>query len=205
MPAALALAALGYCLGWFDGVTPQSIRDFVLGFGSLAPLVFIALFTVAPLVPFFSAVLAVAGGMIFGLWQGSALIMTGALCGGSAAFWIARTCGDRLRARKNNPNLQKLERSMERNGFLMIFLLRLIPLIPYDLISYGAGFSGIKYRDYILGTLLGIIPGVLAYANIGANALEVNSRAFYLAVGLLVTLTVLSLFLKKRLRNNLGI
>lgn len=206
-PAALALAfgIAGYSLGWFDGVNPRSVRDFVLSFGLLAPLAFIALFTVAPLAPFFNAVLAMAGGLIFGLWQGSALIMLGAFCGGTVGFWIARKFGDWVRKRKKGPNLQGLEREMRKNGFLIVLLLRLIPLVPFDLISYGAGFSSIRYRDYILATMLGIIPGVLVYANIGANALQIDSQGFYLALALLVGLTVVSLLLKKRLKDRLSL
>lgn len=201
----LATGVAGYYLGWFAGVNPHSIRDFVLGFGVLAPLAFIGLFTVAPLAPFFNAVLALAGGLIFGFWQGSALIMAGALSGGTAGFWIARQFGGWLRKRENYSGFHKLERAMAGNGFLIVFLLRLIPLIPYDIISYGAGFSTVRYRDYILGTALGIIPGVLVYANIGANALEISSWKFYLAVGLLIALSAISLLLKKHVRNKLDL
>ena len=196
----LALGCVGYFGGYFDGITPQGIREFVRGFGALAPLVFLVLFALAPLAPFFNAVLAMAGGLIFGLWQGSVLIMLGALCGGTLGFWIARTFGDWLRARKPSVSAHQLERGMERNGFCIVFLLRLIPLIPFDVISYGAGFSRMRYREYILATLLGIVPGVLVYANIGANALDVHSWGFYAALGLLAGLTALSLVLKKRLR-----
>lgn len=78
-------------------------------------------------------------------------------------------------------------------------LLRLVSLITFGLISYGAGFSTVRYRNYISVTMLGIIPGVLIYANTGANALKINSCGFYLSVALLAGLIAIFLLLKKRL------
>lgn len=198
------------------GLDVGKVGEYIRSFGIWAPLFSFALmvfqFIVAPLPAFvitfanaavFGWVLggalswssAMAGGLLFDFWKGSALIMIGALCNGMVGSRLAGIFDGRLRNRA--PGLENLEREIRCNGFLVVFLLRFIPLLPCDLISYGAGFSGIGYR--ILATALGIVPGVLVYANIGANAFAVNSAGFYLSVGLLAALAGLSLILKKRL------
>lgn len=200
--AIIILGLIGYCAGAFEYVTPERIRLFVLSFGWLAPLVFIILFSLAPLAPFFSAVLAIAGGLIFGFWVGSLLIMIGALCGSTVGFYIARYSSRLLkqlprRKQVDQEKMQQLQNRMTQNGFFVVLVLRLIPLIPFDLLSYAAGFSRIRYRDFFFATFLGMIPGVLVYANIGANTLQINSTGFYVSIALLIALTVFALLLKQ--------
>ncbi|HCQ90330.1 MAG TPA: TVP38/TMEM64 family protein, partial [Clostridium sp.] len=85
-----------------------------------------------------------------------------------------------------------------RNEFLTILILRLIPLIPFDVISYGAGFSKIKYKNFISATILGIIPGVVVFTNLGDKSLNFKSIEFLCAIGLLIALLLISLLLKKK-------
>lgn len=89
---------------------------------------------------------------------------------------------------------------MKKNGFLIVFLLRLVPLVPFDIISYSAGFSSIRFRDFISATLVGIIPGVVVYANIGAQSLAFGTNSFYLSIAFLVGLIVFSLIFKKQVK-----
>ncbi|MDD4506491.1 MAG: TVP38/TMEM64 family protein, partial [Sulfurospirillaceae bacterium] len=171
----------------------EQIRSFVLGFGLYAPLVFILLFTFAPLIFFPDGILALAGGLIFGFAWGSFYIILGALCGGTLSFYLARLYGNTMREKLSHEKLINFQKSVQKHGFIMILLLRLVPLVPFNIISYSAGFSTIRYRDFFFATLLGMTPGVLVYANIGAQSLDFGSREFYIAVGLLIALVVISM------------
>lgn len=175
----------------------EQIRSFVLGFGLYAPLVFILLFTFAPLIFFPDGILALAGGLIFGFAWGSFYIILGALCGGTLSFYLARLYGNTMREKLSHEKLINFQKSVQKHGFIMILLLRLVPLVPFNIISYSAGFSTIRYRDFFFATLLGMTPGVLVYANIGAQSLDFGSREFYIAVGLLIALVVISMALKQ--------
>lgn len=175
----------------------EQIRSFVLGFGLYAPLVFILLFTFAPLIFFPDGILALAGGLIFGFVWGSFYIILGALCGGTLSFYLARLYGNTMREKLSHEKLINFQKSVQKHGFIMILLLRLVPLVPFNIISYSAGFSTIRYRDFFFATLLGMTPGVLVYANIGAQSLDFGSREFYIAVGLLIALVVISMALKQ--------
>lgn len=134
----------------------EQIRSFVLGFGLYAPLVFILLFTFAPLIFFPDGILALAGGLIFGFAWGSFYIILGALCGGTLSFFLARLYGNTMREKLSHEKLINFQKSVQKHGFIMILLLRLVPLVPFNIISYSAGFSTIRYRDFFFATLLGM-------------------------------------------------
>jgi len=80
-----------------------------------------------------------------------------------------------------------------------VFILRLIPLFPFDVISYSAGFSGVKFKDFALATILGIIPGIFVFTNIGDKASEIGSSRFYASIALLIGLIVISYVLKNKI------
>lgn len=186
--------------------TPEAIRDQVLRWGSWGPLGYVFLFTVVPLTLFPDAALAIASGMAFGMSKGFVLTWLGALSGGSLAFWLARLIGqeamDKLLARLGH----KSHAAPVMQGFISILVLRLIPLVPFDVISYGAGLSAVRYRDFLGATALGIIPGVCVYVNVGDKLFDCNSTHLYWAIAFLAGLTVLSSLgvrmLRKRQRPN---
>lgn len=197
------LIGLFYYMDIFSFTNPQQIKEFVLSYGVFAPIIFIILFTFVPLTLFPDAILAIAGGLIFGLFEGSIYIMIGALCGATLSFYLARFYGSWLREKLKGEKFLNIDEQVKNNGFLIIFLLRLIPLVPFDIISYSAGFSSIRYKDFILATFIGIIPGVLVYANIGAQSLEFGSNNFYFSIALLIGLIVISMLFKKRVQKKL--
>ncbi|MDD6905584.1 MAG: VTT domain-containing protein, partial [Finegoldia magna] len=81
--------------------------------------------------------------------------------------------------------------------FTLLFICRLIPIIPYNLINYGFGLTNISLSKYMFASILGIIPGTLVYLNLGDKVLNVGSKEFYQAIILVVGLTVVSLIFAK--------
>lgn len=179
-------------------ITPTELAAFIRSYGYYAPLIYIILFTFVPLTLFPDAVLAIAAGLIFGPILGGIYTMIGALSGGTLAYFIARFAGDRL---LTSPHLgsQGLLKKIREKGFAIILLLRLIPLIPFDVISYSSGVARVAYKSFISATLLGIIPGVLLLVNIGAGMNEMNSPRLYIATAAFVLLMVGSHRLKSKL------
>lgn len=184
--------------GLFDGLTPTDIKNYVESFGIYAPIIYIVLFTLVPLTLFPDSILAIASGMIFGLTGGFIYTMIGALCGATVAFYLARVLGREVLKKIIGEKLRGIEAKIENNGFLVVFLLRLIPLFPFDIISYSAGLSKVKYKDFIVATAIGTIPGIFVFTNIGDKSLEIGSHSFYISLALLVLLFVFSVTLKKK-------
>jgi uncharacterized membrane protein YdjX (TVP38/TMEM64 family) len=183
----------------FNNYSSKDIKQFLDSLGLLAPIVYIVLFTFVPLTFFPDSVLAIAGGMAFGFFKGTLLTIIGALCGGSLAFFIVRYLGQEVIKKIIKKDISILRKHTQEKGFFVVLILRLIPLVPFDVISYSAGLSEIKYKDFLLATLLGIVPGVAVFSNIGDKSLEAGSFEFYISIALLVVLLVVSVLLKKKI------
>lgn len=172
--------------------SPEAIRDMVISWGPWGGAGYLVMFTVVPLTLFPDAILAVASGMAFGMAKGFILTWLGALLGGSLAFVLARWIGKEA-MEKLLKKLGHKERPVPvMKGFGCVLLLRLIPLVPFDVVSYGAGLSSVSYRNFISATAIGIIPGVFVYVNVGDKLLCANPTYMYAAMAMLVALTVVS-------------
>lgn len=197
-------AIIFFCFKWdvFKNCDATSIKSYINSFGILSPVIYIIMFTLVPLTLFPDSILAVAGGMAFGVFYGTLYTIIGAVCGAALSFYIARFLGRAVVDKLVHGKGKWFEDGVEKRGFLIIFMLRLIPLVPFDIISYGAGLSKIKFKDFMPATILGIIPGVLVFTNLGDKSLEVTSPQFILAVGLLILLFIMSYILKKKISLN---
>lgn len=200
----LAFAAVaGLCIWAGTAITPSQLQKAISHCGSWAAVAYIGLFTLLPAFFFPVAVLALASGLLFGLWWGSVYTFVGAMLNCTVMFFLARYVGreqvEQLLHRRLSPFWQaKLARLEGRSGFLLLIILRLIPAVPYNLINYTFGLTAMSWRSYILASAIGIIPGTLAFINIGDKALDVTSPDFWMALGLLVLLLVVTTLLGKK-------
>lgn len=198
----IALALLTWRL--FAWLTPQQLEQALQQTGGWAPLIYIGLFVLLPAFFFPVAVLALAGGLLFGLWWGSVYTFIGAVLNCALMFLLARYVGrsqvQRLVEQKLSPQWQRrLQLAEGKEGFLLLIILRLIPAVPYNLINYTFGLTGISFSSYLLASAIGIIPGTFAFINIGDKTLEAGSPSFWIAIGLLVLLLVVTGLLGKKL------
>ena len=194
----LASAALYWLL------PPERIRELLSGLGAWAPWAYMAMFAVLPAFFFPVAVLALAGGVAFGLWQGALYTFIGAVVNCSVMFWTARHFGRKtiealMEKRLDVKWRQRLDKLEGREGFILLIVLRLIPAVPYNLINYAFGLTGMRYPAYILASALGIIPGTFAFINIGDKAMDITSPGFWIAIGLLLLLLAVTALLGKKI------
>lgn len=183
--------------------TPENVKSFVECYGVFSPVIYIVLFTFVPLTLFPDSILAIAGGMCFGMVGGFVYTMIGAMLGSALSFFLAKTLGHKVFNKFIKKDISNLENAIKNKGFVLVFVLRLIPLFPFDIISYAAGFSGVKFKDFALATIFGMIPGIFVFINIGDKIGETTSDSFYVSIALLVGLIVTSYALKKRISRTL--
>lgn len=198
----IALAALTWKLSTW--LTPQQLQQALQQTGGWAPVLYIGLFILLPTFFFPVAVLALAGGLLFGLWWGSVYTFIGAVLNCALMFLLARYVGrsqvQRLVEQKLSPQWQRrLQMADGKEGFLLLIILRLIPAVPYNLINYTFGLTGISFSSYLLASAIGIIPGTFAFINIGDKTLQAGSPSFWIAIGLLVLLLAVTGLLGKKL------
>jgi len=174
-------------------LSPASLRDFIQSFGSLAVIVYILAYasnTISIMPPI--AALSLTAGLAFGEVWGAVYLMVGALLGTSATFTISRYFGRSLVDRMLKGKFKNLDEKLAKNGFMTILFFRVVPLVPYEVLNYAAGLSKIKFKDYFLATLLGLIPGVVISAFFGGSLGEIQSfkdifaPKFLIAIGLMV-------------------
>ena len=154
------------------------LTDFVAANGVVAAGAYVLIYAavVAMSLPG-SAVLTITGGFLFGTLVGALLVVLAATTGATLLFLIARTAlGDPLRARAG-PFLRRTAAGFQENAFSYLLVLRLIPLFPFFIVNLVPAFLGVRLRTYVLATLVGIVPGSLVYASVGAGLGSVLDRS----------------------------
>jgi len=139
----------------------------ILSRGSYAVAYFVAIAFSLPV----GLVLTVGGGMVFGLLEGTVMTVLAATAGALAVFLAARSAiGDALR-RRAGPFAARLEEGFRADALSYLLVLRLVPLFPFWLVNIVPALLGVPVRTYLIGTLVGIIPGTFVFVSVG-NGLE---------------------------------
>jgi uncharacterized membrane protein YdjX (TVP38/TMEM64 family) len=146
--------------------------------GPWAPVVFIAAYIIGSIAFVPGAVLTLIAGALFGLGRGVPIVFTGAVLGSSAAFALARTIARRPVARwlSRDQRAAAISDAVAGRGLLIVLLLRLSPVFPYNLVNYALGASQIRYRDFLLGSV-GMLPGAVLYTYYGKVVGDVAALA----------------------------
>jgi uncharacterized membrane protein YdjX (TVP38/TMEM64 family) len=172
--AIAALVLLGRELG---GALPR-FAAWVEGQGALGPLVFIAGYALAVVGFAPGSVLTLAAGAIFGLAKGTLYVLVAATLGASAAFLVARHLarGAVERRLEGNARFAAIDRAVGAQGRRIVFLLRLSPIFPFNLLNYALGLTRVRFADYFVACA-GMLPGTLLYVYYGKLAGDVASLA----------------------------
>jgi uncharacterized membrane protein YdjX (TVP38/TMEM64 family) len=181
----------------------KEVQSWILNAGIWAPVVYIMCFTFLPVFFFPVPVLALAGGLCFGLLSGTLYTAVGAFLNSTLMFLLARYIGGDAVERLIEKNMSeetrmKFEKNNHRDLIMFIFILRLIPLVPYNVINYCSGLTKVPFWGYTLATMTGIMPGTIVFLNLGEKTTDVTSVQFAIAVLALVLLIVFSLWISKK-------
>lgn len=146
------------------------LTNFVAESSLLAALVFMAIYAI---VVAFSlpggAIMTITGGFLFGNMFGTAWVVLSATLGATVLFIIAKTSlGNPLR-KKAGPWLKTMEKGFRKNALNYLLVLRLIPLFPFFVVNLVPAFLGVRLRTYVIGTLMGIVPGSFVFTTVGAG------------------------------------
>lgn len=179
LPLALIAAglALALALGVGDYLSLEGLqarREALQAYVAEHPFLSVGLYVLAYfLVVAFSLpgglVMTLTGGFLFGTWLGGGAAVIGATAGAAALFIAARTAfGDVLRTRAG-PTVGRIAEGVRKDAFSYLLTLRFLPIVPFAVLNLAAGFVDIPLRTYVLSTFLGIVPGTLIYAGLGAG------------------------------------
>lgn len=155
------------------------LLQWVQSLGPTGAVVLIALYILGCLL--FSPVwiITVSAGFLYGLGWGTVIVFVGAITGASAAFLTGRTLARGWISRKisANPTFTKVDQAIGRQGFRLIFFLRLSPLFPFSLMNYALGITKVSFWRYFWATALGMLPGSVMYVYLGTAARSLTAIA----------------------------
>jgi uncharacterized membrane protein YdjX (TVP38/TMEM64 family) len=158
-----------------QGLNPQawlkSALQWVDGLGSVGALAFILIYMIASVAFLPGSVLTLGAGVVFGVVMGSLYVFIGATMGAIAAFLVGRYLvrGWVVKKIEGNNKFRAIDEAVAREGVKIVFLTRLSPIFPFNLLNYAYGVTGVSLKDYVFGSI-GMIPGTIMYVYIGSLA-----------------------------------
>jgi len=195
----VALVVLGKAAGGYI----QPFAQWVDGLGFWGPAVFVLGYVVAVVAFVPASLLTLGAGAIFGIGHGVIYVFVAATIGSCLAFLVSRYLARSAIERKieGKPKFVAIDRAVEAEGLKIVFLLRLTPAVPFNLLNYALGLTRVRFADYAIASV-GMLPGTLLYVYSGKLAGDVaalagdpsvaRGSAYYsvLALGLVATLAV---------------
>src|SRR5438552_1161230 len=182
-----------------------SFNDWVGQMGVAGIFIFIGVYVIATVLLAPGAILTIGAGFAFGLWKGFLAVSAGSTLGAALAFLVARFLArDKIEAiARQNDKFRRIDKAIGKQGAKLIFLLRLSPVVPFNISNYFYGLTSVKFWPYVLASWIGMIPGTFLYVYIGtASQAAVSAAASgeavehgwqywtFVSVGLAATVTV---------------
>lgn len=152
--------------------------------------------TIATPVPLF--IVAGANGYIFGIAWGIIITLVGALLGSTVAFFMARFLARDYFSKRLAKYMPKVEEMSRQSGARVVFLARLIPILPSSVISYAAGLSKVSFKGFFLASVFGKLPEIIIYTALGHSLERAEGLITRVTVAIiLLSLLIFSLHSKK--------
>ena len=195
----------------------RSFNDWVGQMGLAGIFIFIAVYAAATVLLAPGVILTIGAGFAFGLWKGFLAVSAGATLGASLAFLVARfVARDKIEAMaRRNTKFQRIDNAIGKQGAKLVFLLRLSPVIPFNLSNYFYGLTAVKFWPYVRASWIGMMPGTFLYVYIGTAGKAAVAAAggeavkhgwqywTFMSIGLVATIVV-TIWVTKIARDALG-
>lgn len=151
-------------LAWF--------LEWVQGIGPWGAVLFAAAYVPAAVLLVPGSLLTLGAGFVFGVGRGTVIVSLGSTAGAAAAFMVGRSIARDWVARRlaDRPMMAAIARAVETEGFKIVLLTRLSPVLPFNLLNYAFGLTAVPFRKYILASWIGMLPGTIMYVYLGSAA-----------------------------------
>ncbi|WP_378952081.1 TVP38/TMEM64 family protein [Pelosinus sp. sgz500959] len=171
----------------------EGLRQLILSYGFWAPFASIALMVVQSLIPFVPGlIITITNAWIFGWQYGALYSWSGALCGAILDFCLARWYG-RLAVEKivNHKYLNITDEFLNKHGLVAVLMTRLTPIIPFKVVSYGAGLTSMSLLRFMSATAIGQAPATILYSILGQNItrnihITIAITSLFLVIGIII-------------------
>ena len=198
-----------YYFSQYDQFNRENLEAFIGGFGPWAPLAYAAIYIISAPVPFLAPVLTAVGGLLFGVVWGTVLVLVVATTSAFIPFYMARQLGrDWVESKLEGKKLDEIYQQSEGSkGFAFVMLMRLIPVLPWEVQNYVGGLTKVSPPIFAAGTIMGIIPGSFSLVFLGAAVTDPTSWQFFAAVALKIVtalIPVVAIYVRSRRSKQAG-
>ena len=208
----LAIVGFGMVVAvlYRDQFSTEGLQAIMERLGVWAPLVFVALYLLAPALLLPSGPITLAAGALFGPVLGTIYSLVGSTGGATLAFILARYVAGDWVERKTKGKLAQLKNGVENEGWRFVAFVRLVPLFPFNLLNYALGLTKIPLRTYVMTSFICMLPAAAGYAYLGYAGREAILGAEnwvakgLIAVGLLAVLILLPIIIRHWRRKRLS-
>ncbi len=194
----LWVALIIVCVVNRDKITAEGIVGLVPEDSILSVIVMLLLFVVKGVAVFiYGSILYAASGILFSLPVAIIVNTIGTVIMTTIPFYIGKKAGSRLLGElaKKNSKLELLRDTQNKNEFFVSFFLRMVGLLPADLVAMYLGASGMRYKPYFFGTVIGLLPAIICFSVMGMSIDDVGSPQFLISLIVEVGLMLLSLLI----------
>lgn len=207
--ALVAAVVIAHQTGIAEYFEQERLRGFLQQYGILAPLIYMAIYSLAPALFLPGLPITIVGGILFGPFWGVIYTITSATAGACIAFLVSRYLArDLIKSRLAGARWRQLDHQVAEQGWKMVALTRLIPLFPFNLLNYAFGLTGIKFRHYALATFIFMLPGCIAFIVFSSSLLDLFqgriSPTFLIGLLLIVIVSLIPIIYQKIKLNRLS-
>jgi uncharacterized membrane protein YdjX (TVP38/TMEM64 family) len=190
----------------------KSFETWVKGMGAAGMALYAAVYVVAVVLFVPGIVLTLGAGFLFGLGWGIVLVSVASTLAAALAFLIARYLArDAVRGlAERNPRFEAIDRAIGKEGWKVVALLRLSPLVPFSLSNYLYGLTAVRFVPYLLTSWVAMMPATVLYVYLGAAGRKIGEKAprspwewAFLGAGLAAT-AVVTVLLTRRAKKELA-
>jgi len=191
-----------------NGINQDSISNLAEAIKNLpfSPLIILVCFTIASLLAFPVTLLIIASVVTFGPWWGSFYALIGSTLGALSGFAIGSLVGKNLIERLTGSAISRLSRRLAKKGVLSVITVRIIPVAPFTIINLIAGASHIKIRDFFIGSVIGMLPGIITLTLFADSLVETmkhpEPRQVMILIGVMALVVVVTIGLKKLFKSD---
>ncbi len=191
------------CLFYYPYLTPDNITEYIESNNVMAPLLFIVICTIRPVLFFMPSMgLTIVAGVLFGAVWGTVYVAIGGAFSSIVGFYFARWLG-RDAAKKMaqfSKHMKRMDEWAGQYGKNAVLSMRLFNL-PWDIVSYWAGISGVKFKEFYIASLLPLIHISFLYTYFGSKVFQPDSAGFIISLVIMFMLGAIP-FIRRRINRN---
>ncbi|MEO8033506.1 MAG: TVP38/TMEM64 family protein [Acidobacteriota bacterium] len=195
-----------------SGIEPRAVGQWLKSVGDRwwAPLVFIGLYAVFDTFLLPATVLTLTAGVVWGWLAGGLWVLAASTVGSAIPYFIARS-GSGWAHDLFERKAGRVYGTLRNEGFMTLLLMRLVPIVPYNVLNYAAGLAGIRVRDYLAATFAGTIPGIFIFTYLASSiaAGVVSPKAAFVRIliagALLAILALVSRYFAGKIKSRMGV